>query len=87
MRQQLQQEDNRTNVNRDDDEDSNKRRISTSDEASSDLLREMRKEMDELRKAIKRKMNQILERIVRKTDSPFTVAVQECLVPSKFRLP
>lgn len=43
--------------------------------------------MDELRKSIKGKMNQSLERIVRKTDSPFTMAVQECPVPSKFRLP
>ena len=42
--------------------------------------------MDELRKAIKGKTDQSLERIVRKTDSPFTVAIQECLVPSKFRL-
>ena len=47
----------------------------------------MRKEMGELRNAIKGKTNQILDRIVRKTDSPFTVAVQECPVPSKFRLP
>ena len=36
---------------------------------------EMRKQMEELRKAIKGKMDQSLERIVRKTDSPFTVAV------------
>ncbi|XP_050290351.1 uncharacterized protein LOC126728596 [Quercus robur] len=43
--------------------------------------------MDELRNAIKGKTNQSLERIVRKTDSPFTIAVQECPVPSKFRLP
>ena len=55
MRQRLQQEDNRTNVNKDDDEDNSKRRTSTSEEASSDLLREMRKEMNELRKAIKGK--------------------------------
>ena len=47
----------------------------------------MRKEMDELRNAIKEKTDQSLDRIVRKTDSPFTVAVQECLVPSKFHLP
>ncbi|XP_030923548.1 uncharacterized protein LOC115950496 [Quercus lobata] len=87
MRQRLQQEDNHIDVNRDDDEDSNKRRNSTPKEASSDLLREMRKEMDELRNAIKGKMDQSLERIVRKTNSPFTVAVQECPVPSKFRLP
>ena len=47
----------------------------------------MRKEMDKLRNAIKGKMDQSLDRIVRKTDSPFIVAIQECLVPSKFRLP
>ena len=87
MRQWLQQEDNRTYVNMDDDEDSNKRRTSTPEEVSSDLFREMRKEMDELRKAIKGKTDQSLERIVKKTDSPFTMAIQECPVPSKFRLP
>ena len=70
-----------------DDEDSNKRRNSTPEEASSDLLREMRKEMDELRNAIKGKTDQSLEKIVRKMDSPFTMAVQECPVPSKFHLP
>ena len=47
----------------------------------------MRKEMDELRNAIKGKMDQSLESIVRKTDSPFTVAVLECPVPSKLHLP
>ena len=47
----------------------------------------MRKEMDELRNAIKEKTDQSLDRIVRMTDSPFTVAIQECPVPSKFRLP
>ena len=47
----------------------------------------MRKEMDELRKAFREKTDWILDRIVRKTDSPFTVVVQECPVPSKFRLP
>ena len=87
MRQRLQQEDNRIDVNRDDDEDSNKRRTSTPKEANSDLLREMRKEMDELRNAIKGKTDQSLERIVKKTNSPFTVAIQECPVPSEFRLP
>ena len=43
--------------------------------------------MDELRNAIKGKTNQSLDRMVRKTDPPFTLAAQECLVPSKFRLP
>ena len=40
-----------------------------------------------MRNAIREKTDQGLDRIVRKTDSPFTVAVQECPVPSKFRLP
>ena len=79
MRQRLLQEGNR--ADRGDDEDSYRRRNSTPEEASSDLLREMRKEMDELRNAIKGKTDQSLERIVRKT------AIQECPVPSKFRLP
>ena len=52
-----------------------------------ELLWEMRKKMDELRNAIKEKTDQSLDKIVRKTDSPFTVAVQECPVPSKFHLP
>ena len=74
-------------INRDNDGDSHRRRTSTPEEANSDLLREMRKEMDELRDAIKGKTDQSLDRIVRKTDSPFTLAVKECPVPSKFRLP
>ncbi|XP_050278033.1 uncharacterized protein LOC126719536 [Quercus robur] len=85
MKQRLLQESNR--ADRGDEEDSNRRRTNTPKEASSDLLREMRKEMDELRNAIKGKTDQSLERIVRKTDSPFTMVVQECPVPSKFRLP
>ena len=87
MRQQLQQEQNQIVDNGNDRVDSNGRRISTPEETNSDLLREMRKEMDELRNAIREKTDQSLDRIVRKTDSPFTVAVQECPVPSKFRLP
>ena len=87
MRQRLQQEENCTEINRDDDGDSHKRQTSTPEEANSDLLREMRKEMEELRNAIKGKTDQSLDRIVRKTDSPFTLAVQECPVYSKFRLP
>ena len=43
--------------------------------------------MDELRNAIKGKTDQGVDRIVRMADSPFTLAVQECPVPSKFRLP
>ena len=87
MRQWLQQEENRTDVNGDDGVDSNRRRTSMPEETNSDLLKEMIKEMDELRNAIREKSDQSLNRIVRKTNSPFTVAVQECPVPSKFHLP
>ena len=87
MRQQLQQEQNQTDDNGNDGVDSNGRRTNTPEETNSDLLREMRKEMDELRNAIREKTDQSLDKIVRKMNSPFTVAVQECPVPSKFRLP
>ena len=87
MRQQLQQEDNHTDVNGDDGVDNNKRRTSTPEEANSNLLREMRKEMDELRNAIRGKTDQSLDRIFRKMDSLFTVAIQEWPMPSKFHLP
>ena len=54
---------------------------------SLDLLKEMRKEMDELRNAIKDKTDRSLDRMVRRTDSHFTVVVVECPIPLKFRLP
>ena len=43
--------------------------------------------MDELRSAIKEKTEQSVDRFVKATDSPFTMAVLECPVPSKFWLP
>ena len=86
MMQQLQQEGNRLGTNRDDEGDSHKRRPNTPEDVNPDLLKEMRKEMNELRNAIKGKTDQSLYRMVRKTNSPFTLAVQECPMPSKFRL-
>ena len=87
----LQQEENRSKGNPEDEGDSHKRsdrrRLTSPDEQNSDDLREMRKEMDELRSAIKEKTDWSLDRLVRATDSPFTTAVLECLVPSKFWLP
>ena len=47
----------------------------------------MRKEMNELRNAIKGKTDRSLDRMVRITDSLFTTAVLECPMPSKFCLP
>ena len=43
--------------------------------------------MDELRNDIKGKTDKSLDRMIRKMDSPFTLAVQECPIPSKFCLP
>ena len=43
--------------------------------------------MDELRNALKEKTDRIVDRMVRVTNLPFTTAVLECPVPSKFRLP
>ena len=43
--------------------------------------------MDELRSAIEEKTDRSIDRMVKATDSPFTVAVLECPVPSKFHLP
>ena len=57
MRLQLQQEDNRSETNQDDDRDSQKKLSGTPEGVSSNLLKEMRKEMDELRNAIKEKMD------------------------------
>ena len=43
--------------------------------------------MDELRSTIKKKTKRSVDGLVRVTDSPFTTAVLECPVPSKFQLP
>ena len=43
--------------------------------------------MDELRSAIKEKIERSMDRLVRATNSPFTTAVLECPMSSKFRLP
>ena len=87
----LQQEENRSKGNLEDEENSQRRgdrqRPISPDDQNSNLLREMRKEMDELRSAIKEKTERSMDRLVRATDSPFTTAVLECPVLSKFRLP
>ncbi|XP_050254592.1 uncharacterized protein LOC126700444 [Quercus robur] len=85
--QQAQQEENRSKGNTEGEGDSQQRetprRPTTPDEQNLDLLREMRKEMDELRSAIKEKTDRSVDKMVRATDSPFTAAVLDCPVPSK----
>ena len=87
----LQQKENWSKGNPEDDGDSQRRgdrqRPVSPDDQNSDLLREMRTEMDELRSAIKKKTERSMDRLVRATDSPFTTVVLECPVLSKFRLP
>ena len=89
--QQAQQEENRSKDNLEGEGDSHRRSIhqrpTTLDEQNSNLLQEMRKEMDELRNAIKEKTDRSVDRVVRATDSPFTSVVLEWPVPSKFRFP
>ena len=89
--QQVQHEGNWSKGNPDDEGDSHRRsthqKPTTPDEQNSNLLWEMRKEMDELRNAIKEKTDRSVDRMVRTTDSPFTTAVLKCPIPSKFRLP
>ena len=91
MKLRLQQEENQSKGSPEDEGNSQKRsdhqRPISPDDQNSDFLREMRKEMNELRSAIKEKTKRRVDRLVRATDSPFTTAVLECPVPSKFRLP
>ena len=54
---------------------------------SDDLLRSMRKEMDELKNVMKEKTTKILDGMVKRTNSSFTKKVMECPLPPKFRLP
>ena len=91
MRLQLQQKENQSRSNQEDNGDSHRRsdrrRLAIPDGPNSDLLWEMRKEMNELRSAIKGKTDRSLDKMARTTDSPFTATVLECPVPSKFRQP
>ena len=50
-------------------------------------LHNMRREMDELRNAVKERAMENFDGIIRRTDSPFTTEVLNFPLPSKFRLP
>ena len=43
--------------------------------------------MNELKNAMKEKMTKNLDEMVKRTDSPFTIQVFECLLLLKFRIP
>ena len=91
MKLRLQQEESQSEGNPEDEGDSRRRSDQTRplspEDRNHDLLREMRKEMDKLRSVIKEKTKRSVDRLVKAIDSPFTMAVLECPVPSKFQLP
>ena len=91
MKLRLQQEESQPKGSPKDEGDSRKRNDQTRPlclkDQNLDLLREMRKEMDELRSAIREKTERSVDRLVRATDSPFTATILGCPIPSKFRLP
>ena len=43
--------------------------------------------MDELRNSMREKTDQNLDKMVRRTNSPFTMKVLECPMPTKFCIP
>ena len=43
--------------------------------------------MDEMKSAMKGKTSKNLDRMIKRTNSPFTTSVLECPLPPKFRLP
>ena len=50
-------------------------------------LRNMRREMDELRSAVKEKAMENLDGMIQRTDLPFTTKMLNRPLPPKFRLP
>ena len=94
IRQQLQLEENRppkgieTSRNEDEAqgpensyERDGSRRTKWFDGVCDNLLRSIRKEMDELKSAMKEKTAKNLDGMVKRTDSPFTTNVLECPLP------
>ena len=65
---------------------SNSRQTEQPNRNNDELLKDMRKEMDETKNALKRKSNKNLDRMIKRIDSPFTSEVLKCPFPQKFRL-
>ena len=51
------------------------------------MMKNMRKELDEVKNAMKGKRTINLDGMVKRTNSPFTTSILECPLPPKFRLP
>ena len=50
------------------------------------MMKNMRKELDEVKNAMKDKTTINLDGIIKRTDSPFTASVLECPLPHRFHL-
>ena len=50
------------------------------------MMKSLRRELDEVKNAMKGKTEMNLDGIIKRTDSPFTASVLECPLPLKFRL-
>ena len=51
------------------------------------MMRNMKKELDKVKNAMKGKTAMNLDGMIKRTDSPFTTSVLECPLPPKFRFP
>ena len=61
--------------------------IAQSTSSSDQMMKNMRKELDEVKNAMKGKTTINLDGMIKRIDSPFTASVLECPLPRKFRLP
>ena len=51
------------------------------------MMKNMRKELDEVKNAMKGKSTMNLDGMIKRTNSPFTASVLECPLPPKFFIP
>ena len=61
--------------------------IAQSTSASDQMMKNMRKELDEVKNAMKGNTAVKLDDMIKIIDSPFTIGVLNCPLPPKFRLP
>ena len=54
---------------------------------NDNLMKSLRKELDEVKNAMKGKTTTNLDGMLKRTNSPFAASVLECPLPPKFRLP
>ena len=51
------------------------------------MIKNMRKELDKVKNALKGKIAINLDGMIKRTNSPFTTSILECPLPPKFHLP